>query len=219
MKNLLLGVTGSVATTLIPKLLTKLGDYNVKLIFTEKARYFLSDDEFDTISGSPNHPLSFSNKSFEDRDEWEYSSYHKHDTIRHIELATWADLFAIVPCTANTIGKIANGICDNLLTSAVMAYPYARKFGDGFKPLIIAPAMNTEMLWNPATQRNLHILKENIYIIDPQVKMLACGTEGIGALADLDVIVQYIKNVDAKTTTLVECAEIREGKRKYEGFV
>ena len=104
----------------------------------------------------------------------------------HISLCDEADIMVLAPATANTISKIANGICDNLLTSTVCAFN---------KPIIIAPAMNTNMWNNKFVQENLQKLADNNYhICNPECGFLACGTEGVGRLCELDII--YNKTVE-----------------------
>ncbi|OJG18628.1 flavodoxin [Enterococcus canis] len=107
--------------------------------------------------------------------------------INHIELAKKADLFLIAPATANTIGKLANGIADDLLSTVAMALKVE-------VPKLIAPAMNTYMYQNPIMQRNLNTLKEVGYQeIEPREALLACGDFGRGALASVDEIVDQVR--------------------------
>jgi len=111
-------------------------------------------------------------------------------TIEHIELRTWADIFVIAPLSANTLAKIANGICDNFLTCIVRAW-------DLNKPIVVAPAMNTHMWTNPFTMEHLAKIQSvyNLSIISPIVKTLACGDTGIGAMANIEDIVDLVDNV------------------------
>ena len=111
------------------------------------------------------------------------------DPVLHIELRNWADVFVIAPLDANTLGKLAHGMCDNLLTCIARAW-------DIEKPLLFCPAMNTVMWHHPSTKRNINILKEFGYKeIPPVSKHLACGEEGIGAMANIKDIVQHIADV------------------------
>jgi phosphopantothenoylcysteine decarboxylase/phosphopantothenate--cysteine ligase len=104
--------------------------------------------------------------------------------MEHIRLAEWADLFLIAPGTANTIAKIANGLADNLLTSLALAFE---------RPLLIAPAMNSAMWRNPATQRNLATCRENgVRLLPVGQGELACGTEGPGRMLEPETIVEYV---------------------------
>ena len=111
-------------------------------------------------------------------------------SVKHIDLAEKTDLILIAPATANIIGKIASGIADDLLTSVYLAYIN--------KPVIVCPAMNTNMYENQATQENLRILKDRgVTIVEPKVDHLACGTTGKGALADIDTVLNCIESFAA----------------------
>jgi phosphopantothenoylcysteine decarboxylase len=171
--NVLLGVTGSVAATLTPKIQQAiiLAGNSVQTIFTKSAENFHDVD--DTI--------------YCDEDEWTY--YKEENKVLHIDLVKWADIFVIAPCTANTLAKIANGVCDNLLTSCVRAW-------DWEKNIIIAPAMNTVMYSKSITmqhKRQLYCMGNGFIWIQPVEKTLYCGDTGIGAMADIDSIVERIK--------------------------
>jgi phosphopantothenoylcysteine decarboxylase len=105
--------------------------------------------------------------------------------VVHVNLPQRADLLLIAPATANIIGKIAHGIADDMLSSMVLA---AHDI-----PKLIAPAMNTRMYNNAATQHNIEILKQRGWsVIEPRVARLACGYEGKGALAEINVIFQSV---------------------------
>lgn len=170
--NILLGVTGSVAAVLTTKLIssfTELG-HNVVVVMTDSAQRFVED--------KINH--------YCDEDEW--TSFKKiGDPILHIELRKWADVLLVAPCTMNTLSKIANGLCDNLLTNIVRAW-------DGSKRFFIAPAANTHMWGHPITQQQLIVLQEElgVNVIMPVEKTLACGDTGVGAMADINTIVERI---------------------------
>ncbi|KAJ9678006.1 hypothetical protein PVL29_022785 [Vitis rotundifolia] len=114
---------------------------------------------------------------YTDDDEW--SSWTKlGDSVLHIELRRWADVMVIAPLSANTLGKIAGGLCDNLLTCIVRAWDYS-------KPMFVAPSMNTFMWTNPFTERHLMTIDElGISLIPPVTKRLACGDYGTGAMAE-----------------------------------
>ncbi|OMO75133.1 Flavoprotein [Corchorus olitorius] len=116
-------------------------------------------------------------------DEEEWSSWSKiGDNVLHIELRRWADIMVIAPLSANTLGKIAGGLCDNLLTCVVRAWDYN-------KPLFVAPAMNTFMWSNPFTEKHLMSIDElGISLIPPVTKRLACGDYGNGAMAEPNLI-------------------------------
>ena len=104
---------------------------------------------------------------------------HEH-SIRHIGLTDEADILVIAPASANTISKIASGICDNLLTSLVCAFN---------KPIVFAPAMNTNMWNNPFVQKNINkLLDVGYFMVCPENGELACGTIGVGRMADVERI-------------------------------
>ncbi|KAK4568881.1 hypothetical protein RGQ29_004342 [Quercus rubra] len=123
---------------------------------------------------------------YTDEDEW--SSWNKiGDSVLHIELRRWADIMVIAPLSANTLGKIAGGLCDNLLTCIVRAWDYN-------KPLFVAPAMNTFMWNNPFTERHLMSIDElGISLIPPVTKRLACGDYGNGAMAEPSLIYSTVR--------------------------
>ncbi len=102
----------------------------------------------------------------------------------------WASALVIAPLDANTLAKIANGICDNLATCIARAWPV------GQKPMFIAPAMNTAMWEHPITETHLSTLRSwGVKVINPVVKTLACGDKGVGAMASRVDIVQHITSV------------------------
>ena len=179
MPNILLGVTGSVAAVLTPKLVDELKKFgDVKIIFTETAYKF--------VSGHYRY-MTIDNEVYNDESEWR--EFQKiGDKIIHIELRKWADVMVIAPCTMNTLAKIANGLCDNLLTNIVRAWDYD-------KPLIVAPACNTLMWDSPLTTHHMMFITAlGIEIVYPVSKTLACGDTGVGAMSDIPKIVQKVKD-------------------------
>ncbi len=107
--------------------------------------------------------------------------------IKHIDIAKETDLFIVAPASANTLAKLANGLADNMVTSVALALPIGT-------PKLIAPAMNTNMYLNPATQENLEKLSRYGFTeIKPREALLACGDFGTGALAEVDIIIEKIK--------------------------
>ncbi|KAK9958941.1 hypothetical protein ABG768_011037 [Culter alburnus] len=111
----------------------------------------------------------------------------RSDPVLHIELRRWADVLVIAPLDANTLGKIASGICDNLLTCVVRAW-------DTSRPLLFCPAMNTAMWNHPITAQQVATLKGFGYVEIPCIaKKLVCGEEGKGAMAEVSTIVETIK--------------------------
>ena len=173
--NILLGVTGSIAAYKaadITSRLTKLG-HNVDVVLTESGSRIITPITLQTLS---------KNKVYTDMFEEITPS-----EVKHISLAKKADVVLIAPATANIIGKIANGIADDFLSTVVMAVA-------NHTPVYIAPAMNTNMYENPIVQDNIKKLKSFGYrFIEPKESLLACGDLGRGALADVDEIVEIIE--------------------------
>ena len=162
-KNILLGVTGSIAvykSLELVRLFIKAGA-DVKVVMSDASKKFVTPLTFETLT---------SNKVLDDTNEsWV-------DNHNHIQTTEWADLFVIAPATANTIAKLANAIADNMLLQCALAYPGVT---------ILAPSANTNMLKNPITQANLKMLAiANYDIVDTQTKELACKTTGDGAMAE-----------------------------------
>ena len=180
-KNILIGITGGIAAYKILELirLYKKNNANVKVIMTDNAVNFVTPLTVRTLSNNPVYI-----KQFEEENLFP----------EHVSLGEWADIFVIAPASANTIGKIANGICDNLLTSIACAFP---------KPVLVAPAMNCEMWNNVFVQENIQKLEKAGYnIIAPEAGFLACGTTGIGRLCAVEKICaityEAIKSKEAK---------------------
>lgn len=179
-KNVLLGVTASVATIKLPLLVQQLRtadpSVNIKVISTERAKHFFE----------PNN-LPSDVTLLTDADEW--SAWQKRgDPVVHIDLGKWADLMVIAPLDANSLAKIAHGLCDNLLLCTVRAWDFS-------KPLLFCPAMNTRMYDHPLTGQQIGILKSWGYIEVPCIsKTLICGDTGNGAMAEVGTIVEYVFN-------------------------
>lgn len=162
----MIGITGGIAAykicTLI-RLYRKAGA-NVRVVLTPNALNFVTKLTLQTLSNNEVYV-----------DNFEIDEYKPE----HIAL-TEADIFVIAPASANTIGKIANGICDNLLLSTACAFS---------KPILIAPAMNENMWNNPFVQENMSKLKKHGYhIVDPETGFLACGTNGVGRMKEPEEI-------------------------------
>jgi len=165
-KNILLGITGGIAAYKICSLirLYKKAKANVRVVVTPNALKFVTKLTLQTLSNNDVYVEQF------DIDEYK---------PEHIAL-TEADIFVIAPATANTIGKIANGICDNLLTTTACAFN---------KPFLIAPAMNNNMWENPFVQENIKKLEQNGFnIIYPSEGFLACGTNAVGRMREPEEI-------------------------------
>ena len=171
-KTIIVGVTGGIAAYKACGVVSKLKklNANIHVIMTESACEFVQPMTFQTLSNN-----FVINDMFKEPKTWE---------VEHIELAKKADAFLIVPATANFIGKLAAGIADDMLTTTVMATR---------APVIIAPAMNTNMYTNRIVQANMDKLGDLGYrFIDPASGRLACGDIGAGKLADVDDILAFI---------------------------
>lgn len=170
--TIIVGVTGGIAAYKACDVVSKLKklNANIHVIMTESACEFVQPMTFQTLSNN-----FVINDMFKEPKTWE---------VEHIELAKRADAFLIVPATANFIGKLAAGIADDMLTTTVMATR---------APVIIAPAMNTNMYTNRIVQANIGALQDLGYkFIEPASGRLACGDIGAGKLADVDDIVAYV---------------------------
>ena len=172
-KTVVLAVTGSIAAYKIANLASMLGKLraDVQVLMTQNATQFINPITFETLTGNKCLVDTF------DRN-FQYS-------VEHVALAKKADVVLVAPASANVIGKIANGIADDMLTTTVMACPC---------PKIISPAMNTNMYENSIVQENLEKLKRHGYtIIEPDVGLLACKDVGAGKLPSEEVLLEYIK--------------------------
>jgi phosphopantothenoylcysteine decarboxylase len=204
MANILLGATGSVAAIRVPELYRqlRLAGHAVKVVATRAALYFFDPATLDR------------EVVVLDEDEWpgrdEGRLWQRDEPVLHIELRRWADLFAVAPLDANTLAKLAHGLSDNCLTCVWRAW-------DTTRPVVLAPAMNTLMWLHPLTGRHLCQLAADcgggdapagldldelvawinercprLRILGPQSKRLACGDVGVGAMADVEEIVNEI---------------------------
>ncbi|KAF7830373.1 putative phosphopantothenoylcysteine decarboxylase [Senna tora] len=174
--RILLAASGSVASVKFANLCHCFSEWaEVKAVATEASLHFIDR------TAIPNNVDLYT-----DEDEW--SSWKKlGDGVLHIELRRWADIMIIAPLSANTLGKIAGGLCDNLLTCIVRAWDFS-------KPLFVAPAMNTFMWNNPFTERHLISIDElGINLIPPVPKRLACGDYGNGAMAEPATIFSTVR--------------------------
>ena len=177
-KTIVLGVTGGIAAYKSANLASMLVKLNadVHVIMTHNATHFITPMTFETLTN---------NKCIVDTFDRNFSF-----DVKHISLAKKGDLFVVAPCTANVIGKLAHGICDDMLTTTMLATK---------APKLIAPAMNTGMWENPILQDNLLKLKGYGYhIIDPIIGRLACGDTGTGKMNSEEVIVEHILTFLAK---------------------
>jgi phosphopantothenoylcysteine decarboxylase len=211
MANVLLGSTGSVAAVRVPALVDALAaaGHAVRVVATTAATYF-----FDPA------PLRASGSLVLDEDEWpgraDGERYRRGDAVAHIELRKWAELFLVAPLDANTLAKLAVGLCDNCLTCVWRAWDTAR-------PVVLAPAMNTLMWQHPFTRRHLRALAADagaghipahladdlliqqindrsptLRVVGPITKTLACGDTGVGAMAEVPDVVAAVQAILAQ---------------------
>jgi phosphopantothenoylcysteine decarboxylase len=218
-RNVLLGVTGSVAAIKTPDLYAALtgAGYAVKVVATQAALYFFDPA---ALGARPGVPGRNRDVVVLDEDEWpgrqEGRRYEREDEVLHIELRRWADLLLIAPLDANTLAKLAAGLADNCLTCVWRAWEPSR-------PVVLAPAMNTLMWQHPLTVRHLRQLAADagavppadipldslpdwinahcphLRIVAPESRRLACGDVGVGALAGLDHIMTVVQNLLSRT--------------------
>lgn len=171
-KTVLLGVTGSIAAYKIASLASALKKLHadVHVLMTENATNFINPITFESLTG---------NKCLVDTFDRNFQFQ-----VEHVSIAKKADVALVAPASANVIGKIAHGIADDMLTTTLMACKC---------PVMISPAMNTNMYENPILQNNLQILKSYGYeIIEPASGYLACGDTGKGKMPEPDMLLSYI---------------------------
>ncbi|OSX59639.1 hypothetical protein POSPLADRAFT_1183305 [Postia placenta MAD-698-R-SB12] len=177
--HVLLITTGSVASIKAPLIVSELLSYRnvkVEVVSTKSSLAFF---DAAAVAGA---------RVWRDEDEWtEDGGYRIGDPILHIELRRWADVVLIAPCSANTLSKIAHGICDNLVTSLLRALAPTT-------PTYVFPAMNTLMYEHPLTNDHIRIVRDVIgyQIVGPIGKKLACGDIGLGAMTEWKDIVQIV---------------------------
>lgn len=175
MKNILLGVTGGIAAFKAAELASKLrqAGAQVQVVMTKAATQFVTPLTFRELTGQPVHLDLFTEPK-----NWQ---------MEHISLARWADLFVLAPATANIIAKLNHGLADDLLSTVALATT---------APILIAPAMNSQMYLHPATQANITALKERgVHFVGPGSGFLACGEEGVGRLVSVGEILDQIWNL------------------------
>lgn len=176
-KHVLIGVCGGIAAYKMPDVISRLVKQGaeVKVVMTKAATEFVTPLTFQSMSQNP-----VACDMFAEPVAWE---------IRHVSLAQWADVMLIAPATANVIGKLANGIADDMLTTVAMAMQ---------KMIVIAPAMNTAMYENEAVQNNMKTLeKRGMVLLEPDSGRLACGAVGKGKLVSAEEMTEAV--LDAVT--------------------
>jgi len=174
--QIILGITGGIAaykSAELARLLANQG-HRVRCILTEAGSRFITPLTLTSLTGEPCYGAN------PDQGEW-----RANPNVEHIELARWADLVAVVPATANILGKAANGLASDLLSTVLLATR---------APVLWAPAMNTGMWEHPAVQANLKRLRSFGHaVVEPGEGVLACGEEGAGKLAEVAVIAEAIQ--------------------------
>ncbi|MBN2020502.1 MAG: phosphopantothenoylcysteine decarboxylase [Sedimentisphaerales bacterium] len=176
--KVLLGVSGGIAAYKAVDLASKLtaAGAQVRTVMTQNALQLVGAKSFEAVTGQ-----SVYTSMWQDGQEFE---------IGHVSIADWADVIVVAPATANIIGKVANGICDDLLSTTLCVC--------WMKPMIFAPAMNDKMWKNRAVQKNVKTLKHTgIELIGPAHGRLACGTEGVGRMAEPLEILEVVRKAAA----------------------
>jgi len=174
-KNVILGVTASISIYKACDIVRRLmeSDFAVTVVMTKEAEELISPVVFQSLSGN-----KVCRSLFEAPEGW---------GAEHVALADKANLILVAPATANIIGKVVSGICDDLLTCVICATK---------APVIFCPAMNENMYLNKITQENIKKLKSLGYkFVEPRRGKLACGKTGSGCLAEIDVILREVKRV------------------------
>ena len=177
--SILLGVSGGIAAYKAVDLASKLtaAGAGVKTVMTNAACELVGPKSFEAVTRS----AVFTSL-------WDIPGEYEID---HIALVDWADIVVVAPATANIIGKIANGICDDLLSTLLCAA--------SAKPILLAPAMNNNMWNNPAVQRNIKTIEQmGFQLTGPQTGRLACGTEGIGRMSEPEDILKAVEKISSK---------------------
>ncbi|MDD5729941.1 MAG: flavoprotein [Candidatus Omnitrophica bacterium] len=172
-KNIILGVTASIAIYKACEILRRLkkDGFSVTVVMTAEAEEFIKPALFQSLSGNKVY-----RGLFDEPESWD---------IEHISLAEKAGLVLIAPATANIIGKLAAGICDDMLTCLAAATK---------APILVCPAMNDNMYRNRIIQQNIGRLKNNGFgFVEPVKGELACGRTGVGCLAEIDTIIKEVK--------------------------
>jgi phosphopantothenoylcysteine decarboxylase/phosphopantothenate--cysteine ligase len=181
--NILLGVSGGIAAYKAVDLASKLTGAGAKVntVMTENACRLICPKSFEAVTGQPVYT-----------NMWQADEEFK---IGHVSIADWADIVVVAPATANIIGKIANGICDDLLsTTLCVCWPLIKS-----EAALLSPAMNDNMWNNPAVQHNIEAVKKmGFQLIGPEEGRLACGTEGIGRMSEPQDILKAIEEIASK---------------------
>ncbi len=173
--NILIGISGGIACYKVATLVSRLAQtgHDVTCAMTDSATRFVTPLTFETLSGNTVYTSL-----------WQHGRY---SYAQHIELARWADRVLVAPATANIIAKVTHGICDDLLSTILCAVPQST-------PRFAAPAMNADMLANPAVQKNISALQDELgyTLIGPDSGWQACRTSGAGRMSEPDELYDTI---------------------------
>lgn len=180
--HVLLAASGSVACIKLPELIKQLVSVEefsveVRVMVTQNVSRFVSHDDLLEAGAA---------QVYADENEWQ--QWETASTVLHIDLRRWADLLLVAPLDANTLAKLAGGLCDNLVTCVARAWDLKR-------PVVFCPAMNTHMWTHPLTEKHVKCLESELgYLqIPPVAKRLACGDIGVGAMASVSTILETTK--------------------------
>ena len=171
-KNIVVGITGSIAAYKAADLVSKLkkAGANIKVVMTKSSTSFITERTLESISN---------NKVLVDENE-------NDESFLHLDIAKWADIFLIAPCTANSFNKITSGLADDLLSTSCLAFK---------GKILIAPAMNPDMWNNEIVQKNReNMSKHKFKIIGPDYGLHACGDEGYGRMSSPEAILESLSN-------------------------
>lgn len=213
-RHLLLAASGSVATIKLVQIINGLShqdNLSIRLIMTSSAMQFLGGQSHEQPSVLEVAKLPNVDALYTDSSEWAHP-WKRGAPVLHISLRRWADVLVVAPLSANTMAKMVNGLCDNLLTSVIRAWDVTGAVDGVKKKIIVAPAMNTAMWRHPITAKAMHTLTEEwggddgwVEVLQPISKTLACNDVGDGAMIGWEGVVEAIE------------AKIKEMKPKTDG--
>ncbi|KAH7165362.1 flavoprotein [Dactylonectria macrodidyma] len=201
--HVLLAASGSVATIKLVQIINGLAEHrnvSVRVILTNSAMHFLAGQSSEQPTVSELNYMPNVDAVYTDASEWA-KPWKRGAPILHINLRKWADVLVVAPLSANTMAKVVNGMCDNLLTSVIRAWDATGTVDGGqVKKIIVAPSMNTAMWRHPITAKQIKTLEEEwggesgwVEVLRPVAKALACGDVGEGGMVSWQSIVAVIE--------------------------
>lgn len=201
--HVLLAASGSVATIKLVQIIDGLCEHknlSIRIILTGSAMHFLAGQSAEQPTVSAVNYMPNVDAVYTDSSEWA-KPWKRGAPILHINLRKWADVLVIAPLSANTMAKMVNGICDNLLTSVIRAWDATGTVDGGtIKKIVVAPSMNTAMWRHPITAKQIKTLEEEwggengwVEVLRPVSKALACGDVGEGGMVSWETIVTVIE--------------------------